>query len=136
MPHILRFHDTDDGTQLPDPAAVGHAAAWAAERGYWDVATTLMELAHALAELESPTPAGRYPESALTDALATPAPRCSHGYAIGSHGQHIATGGTCTDAPNGVPDPPLCHEHGQTMLRGAPNEIGLSEWLCICTVRE
>lgn len=96
MPYMLRFHDTDDGTELPDPAQVGHAAAWAAERGYWDVATCLMELAHALAELETPAPApgpagtfaeqraaydardpryvdqaAPHPESRLTRALAT-----------------------------------------------------------------
>jgi hypothetical protein len=62
MPFMLRFHDTDDTTEMPDPAQVGHAAAWAAERGYWDVATCLMELAHALAELEAPTPAATFAE--------------------------------------------------------------------------
>jgi hypothetical protein len=51
----LLFGDVLDNP-MPDPATVGHAAAWAAERGYWDVATCLMELAHALAELETPTP--------------------------------------------------------------------------------
>lgn len=94
MPYMLRFHDTDDTTEMPDPALVGHAAAWAAERGYWDVATCLMELAHALAEAEVPTPAEEdafevrnsaltrlldpryvdqaapHPESRLTEALA------------------------------------------------------------------
>lgn len=116
MPHMLRFHDTDDGTELPDPAQVGHAAAWAAERGYWDIATCLMELAHALAELETPTPArdpryvdqaAPHPESRLTEALARAKPdkappttmgtqvrHCEHGYLMKDN-VHIATGGVC-----------------------------------------
>lgn len=59
--YVLRFADGTPNPptlpEMPDPATVGHAAAWAAERGYWDVATCLMELAHALANLEHPVTA-------------------------------------------------------------------------------
>lgn len=104
MPHILRFHDTDDGTTFPDPATVGHAAAWAAERGYWDVATSLMELAHALANLERPVPPAEHPESALTLALERRdgAAHCEHGY-LAKDNIHTTTGGVCDlSAGNGV----------------------------------
>lgn len=179
MPYMLRFHDTDDTTEMPDPALVGHAAAWAAERGYWDVATCLMELAHALAEAEVPTPAeaealevrtsaltrlldpvrgtcascgGPYelraegptrlvhldlaanhepvapdpryvnqdaphPESRLTKALERARAEdatgrfCSHGYLVSIAGQHIATGGACSDV-----QPPPCSGHEKNDL--------------------
>jgi hypothetical protein len=108
MPHILRFHDNDEGpSTLPDPAAVGHAAAWAGERGYWDVATCLMELAHALAEAESPAPVNLpgFGESALTYALATPheaAHRCEHNYLTRGN-VHLSSGGVCDlSAGNGA----------------------------------
>lgn len=139
MPFMLRFHDTDDTTEMPDPAQVGHAAAWAAERGYWDVATCLMELAHALAEAETPTPArdpryvdqaAPHPESRLTRALerakTSSAPRCSHGYATDRAARHIGTGGLCGDAPRwcGAPE-----ELGgqQTCPLPAPCPIGACE---------
>jgi hypothetical protein len=54
--------------EMPDPSTVGHAAAWAAERGYWDVATCLMELAHALADLETPVPAPAMMPEILSEA--------------------------------------------------------------------
>lgn len=112
------YFKDEPATQLPEPAAVGHAAAWAAERGYWDVATCLMELAHALANLETPTPAHdpRYvrelgihdPTSNLTRALER---------------NRGLSAPLCPGGPG----------HGQPLLKGMRLDNGDFDWKCVCT---